>query len=108
MKTDEFAQFFGMRKPRSTRKNVKEVKDEIETKYIFDEYRFCNGFLKIFNHKINPYLLERFYISHDITELYFILDNNLIRNNIYLNYFSCLKDYEEISKNFLNIEIFLF
>lgn len=96
MNSEEFIQFFGLRKPRSTRKPVKDN----ETKYTFDEYRFNNGFLKIFNQKLSYNLLERYFKAHDITELYFIFENKLIKNNLYSNYYTSLRDYEDISKNY--------
>lgn len=78
---------------------MKDAKEEYETKYYFDEFRFNNGFQKIFNNKINQFLLERYFKAHDVTEIFFILENRLYKENLYLNYYSGLKDYEDISKN---------
>ena len=101
LRADEVIQFFGIRKPRSTRKNFKE-NGELESygKCNDDDYKYDLVFLKIFNHKINFNLLQRYFKAHDITEIYYSLNYNLMRNDLYINYFTAIKDFEDLGNFF--------
>jgi hypothetical protein len=91
MDYESFLNLFGIRKPRSTRKIIKEKESSEELKLA--------AFHKIFNKSLTLKLIERFFNSHSL--------DLIIKNSDYLmfigdktdcKYFTGYKAYEEISK----------
>jgi hypothetical protein len=78
-----------MRKPRSTRKNLK---DELS------EDNRTVGFTKIFTKAINLPLIDRYFNCHSVNSNFFLLNNELYHNTVDTNYFTGHKIFEELSK----------
>ena len=91
MRDYEIVRFFGLRKPRSTKKISNEKNN-------LNQIKFNIIFRNIFNHKISYDLIKRYFKVHDITEIFFSIGNKLIKDDIYVDYFSCIKDFEELRK----------
>jgi hypothetical protein len=97
MDYESFLSLFGIRKPRSTRKIVKEKESSEELKLA--------AFHRIFNKSLTLKLIERFFNSHSL--------DLLIKNSDYLmfigdkldcKYFTSFKAYDEISNTLYNLE----
>jgi hypothetical protein len=83
---------FGIRKPRSTRKIIKEK----DVKSQNDDLKLT-AFSKIFK-GISLKQVERFFTTHDINQNIFHLNEDIFISRNRGKYFSDYKIYEEISK----------
>jgi hypothetical protein len=90
---------WGIRKPRSTRKIIKER----EATNINDEIKL-NTISKIFNRSLNINMIERYYEIHNYLYIvYNDLNDNIFSNFINCKYFSSYKNNEELSNYILII-----
>ncbi len=90
-----FLNLFGIRKPRSTRKIIKEKESSDETR--------LTAFHKIFNKNLSLKLIERFLNAHDMHLIVQNLDCLMfIADRSDSRYYTAYKTFEEISKS-LNI-----
>jgi hypothetical protein len=88
---------FGIRKLRSTRKLVRG-----DAKNCSDDLKL-QAFSKIFNKNLNLPLLDRFFKSHQINELFMHIGDEIGFRNIDHKYFTNYKIFEELSKLIFNI-----
>jgi hypothetical protein len=92
MNWDHFLAFFGIRKPRSTRKLQKEK----DSQALVDENKLI-AYSKILSKNLTTKLIDRYFNTHDMKNTLFSLNDKFIYNPEDVKYYTSYKIYDELS-----------